>query len=132
MRWIAVGAVAVVVFDIIWALVVRPQTFEDVDTTFSTVIDTAIYAVAAFLAARESGKLQVGVAGGAVVALADATVGWAATWVIGPGAIRFPVEYSPGLIAVGVVFVVIVVTVIGGVTGFIAGVLAVRLQRRQT
>jgi hypothetical protein len=49
-------------------------------------LSLAIYGLVAFLVARRAGSLRAGVGAGAVVALADATVGWAVSWWIGPGA----------------------------------------------
>jgi hypothetical protein len=126
MRWVLLGGVAIVVFDTVMALAARTFGFE-YGSPPGIAIATAIYFLTAFLAARQRGMVRTGGIVGAGVALVDATVGWAVSWAIGPGA--SPAAYlTPEWFAVIAVFVV----ALGAVVGLGAGWLAVRWTRSRS
>ena len=111
MRPILVGCVTIVAFDAVGATAARHFDF---NYSYLAPISFAIYAATAFLAVRESGNTTLGAVAGATVAFVDATLGWTASWLIGPGAAD---ESSRG----EVVMTAIVVVAIGTTLGFIAG-----------
>lgn len=123
-RWLLIGAVSIVLFDVVTALAARPMGFE-YGSLPGLVVSTAIHAVPAFLAAREAKSIRIGVLVGAGIALFDATFGWAASWLIGPGAPADPAFRTPEMVALAIV----VVVGIGAVLGLIAGLLARGLRR---
>ena len=115
-RSILVGCVTIVAFDALGAAAARQFDF---NYSYLAPISFVIYAAVAFLAARESRNATLGAVAGTTVAFVDATLGWTASWLIGPGAAD---EYSRG----EVVMTAVVVVVIGTTLGFIAGRVAAR------
>lgn len=127
-RWAVLGAVAIVVFDLVLALGAMALGY-DYDNWLGVGLAFIIIALFAGLAAREAGTARVGVGVGALVALADATVGWPITWAMGPGAPRtrdaFDNNALPGYVALSIA----VWVAFGAVTGLVAGVHATRIRR---
>jgi hypothetical protein len=128
-RWIFTGCLVIVVYDVVAALAARALaidywTLEGWPLFLSLVPSTAIYIATGFLAARDTGKARMGALAGGVVAIADSTVGWALSWVIGPGAPPTD-DQSPVL----VVLTVISVAAIGAAVGLAAGLFAKRVAR---
>ena len=82
----------------------------------------------AFKAARESG-VRVGVGVGAFIALADATIGWAITWGMGPGAPVFMDAFDYDTLPFYVAATIVSVVAVGALIGLVAGVLAARIRR---
>jgi hypothetical protein len=63
-------------------------------------------------------SLERAVLSGAIVAATEATLGWALSWVIGPG--RPPADQqSAAAVAVAVVFVILLGAVVAGIGGFV-------------
>jgi hypothetical protein len=124
MRWAFIGSVAIVVFDVVAALAARPLGFE-YGSTPGLIVETAINAVPAFLAAREAGTLRIAVLVGAAIAFVNATIGWAASWIIGPGAPADPANRAPAIVVLTVIFVV----GMGALIGLIAGLAALGVRR---
>src|SRR5688572_2072269 len=124
MRWFLVGAIAIVLFDVVSALAARPMGFE-YGSPPGLVVSTFINAVPAYLASRDARKIRIGVLVGAAIAFVDATIGWAASWLIGPGAPADSAYRTPELVAV----TVIIVVAIGAVIGLIAGLSAMGFSR---
>lgn len=118
MRPVLVGCIAVVVFDALGASAADLLDFE-----YSLLIpgSIAIYAVTGFLAARASRETSAGVLAGALVALTDATAGWAISWAIGPGA-----PASGEQDALSLTLTALLVVALGAVVGLIAGTVAAR------
>ena len=116
MRAAVVGSIAVVVFDAVAAFAARAFEFDYGAAIPGSLV---IYLVVGFAAARERRASRAGAAAGAVVALAESTVGWAVSWRIGPGALD---DVTAAQIALTVVSVVVV----GAAAGFCGGLLGTR------
>jgi hypothetical protein len=123
MRWVLVGCVVIVGFDALGAAAAEQLDFP---YEYLFPISLAIYGNVAFLAARERGRTAAGVIAGATVAFAEATVGWAVSWLIGPG--KLEGDY-PGTFIVTATIVGVVGT--GALIGLIAGRIATRAKRAQ-
>ena len=125
-RWLVVGAVAIVVYDAVTAMASGPLGFEYGAWWPGFVGSVAIYAAAAFMAARDRGSAVAGAATGFGVGVVDAVVGWPVSGAFIPG-------YFPGGIAGEVVqtvaFVAVAVGLIGAIIGLIAGLLGARRRR---
>ena len=122
-RFLIIAAVAILAFDVAAAVAARAIGFP---YGYASAGKLVIYLVAAFLAARRFGfgwALVVGV----VLGLTDATLGWAASWAIGPG--RLEMDLTPQILLgalAGTTTVSLVCAVIGGG----AGALVRRLRAR--
>ena len=107
------GAIAVVLFDAIAALASRSMGFAYTNASYGSFL---IYAIAGFFGAKVAswkGAALVGLALG----LVDATIGWAVSWVIGPGRppdTTFSVWMWP-VVAISVSITAIICALIGGV-----------------
>jgi hypothetical protein len=115
LRPVALGALAIVAFDLLASIASRTLGFP---YDWATPGSWLIYAAVGFVIGRQS-DMRTASAGAAVVALVDATIGWAISWAIGPG--RLP-DGSPGipLLIAAVIFLVITGAVIGAVAGLLA------------
>lgn len=130
MRWTLIGCAAIVVFEAGWSLAAAALDFEIGDfpqVVISASVETAIFILAAFGAARDAGRARAGALSGAIVAFAGATIGWAVSWLIGPGA-PAPENQTPLLVALTVT----TVTGLGAAFGLAAGVIAQRFRRPTT
>lgn len=81
----ALGAVAVVAFDIAMSLASRQF---GIPYTRGLLGSTAIYLFVGWFAARGAaagGQVPAAALAGALVGLADASIGWAVSWYLGPG-----------------------------------------------
>jgi ascorbate-specific PTS system EIIC-type component UlaA len=76
-----VAAATVIVFDALGATASRVVGF-NYESLFP--VSLLIYATAGYLAARRGG-IKAALLCGVIVGLTDATVGWAVSWLIGPG-----------------------------------------------
>lgn len=121
MRWIVAACIAIVAFDAITAVASRELAF-DPSGLPGLVVSTAIYAFPAVMVVRKGGDLRAAALAGATVALADASIGWALFWAIGPA--------DPPPDGDGVVLVLTALTVvgIGAVVGTLAGIVTRRLR----
>lgn len=81
-----------------------------------------LYLIFGFLVAKRSWWVY-GAAAGAVIGLVESTLGWAISWMIGPG--KPSVEVNALTIAVTVAFV----TVSAAAVGFVGGVLSLLMKR---
>jgi len=84
----------------------------------------AIYFLVGLLVARAAG-LKLGVVAAATTGLVEATLGWAISWLVGPG--RFPLEAVRPAEIVATVIMVILAPVVLGLVGALIGQL---LKRR--
>jgi hypothetical protein len=78
---VVVASLAVLALDTLGSLASKAFGFTYGSLAWGSLI---IYAAAGFFAAR-SGGLRTAAQGGGAVALADATLGWAISWALGPG-----------------------------------------------
>jgi hypothetical protein len=122
MRWVPIGCVGIVGFDALGATAAEQLDFP---YEYLFAISFAIYGAVSFLAARETGRAEAGVIAGATVALVEATVGWAVSWLIGPG--KPEGDYGFGTLVVTAA----VVVGTGAVIGLIAGRIATRANRAE-
>jgi hypothetical protein len=76
-----VGAVVVVLFDVVAAVISGPVGFRYEDIFW---VSLAIYAAVGFLAGRQLGSVRGSARSSALVGLADGTIGWAASDAIEP------------------------------------------------
>jgi len=114
-RLVSWGALVIVGFDLLASVASRTIGFP---YSYATVGSWLIYAAFGFMIGR---RVNVGAAslGVAIIAFVEATVGWAVSWMIGPG--RLP----NGIPSIGVfaMTVVLVATTTGAIVGALAGVL---------
>src|SRR5205085_2253381 len=80
----AAGCVAIVAFDVLASIASRVLGFP---YSRASVGSYFIYLAIGFIAARaaESDRAKTGAATAAVAGLAEASIGWAASWALGPG-----------------------------------------------
>lgn len=133
---LALSGVAIVLLDVIAALATMRYGF-DYDRT--AWVSYTIYALSGFFAARCTGAtapveasygIALGALGGAFTALVDSSVGWAVSWVMGPG--RPPGGWPGfGFIAYVVLFVVTYGTGLGVAGGLVRIALARWSGRRR-
>lgn len=114
-----IACVAIVAWAAIFAVAAKALTFEYDDfpgIIIGIIGSTSIYAFPAVIAVRDGHRVRVAALAGATVALVDATIGWAVSSAIGPGA------PAPDSTPVVLLLSVITVVVVGAVTGLIAGI----------
>ena len=122
MRWVLVGCVGIVAFDALGATAAEQLDFP---YQYLFAMSFAIYGTVGFLAARETGRAKAGGIAGATVAFVEATVGWAVSWLIGPGEPEGDYRVST---LVGTAAVVVAA---GAVIGLVAGRVATRTKRAE-
>jgi hypothetical protein len=122
MRGALLGCGVIVAFDALASLAAEGLDFEYANLW---PVSFAIYGLVAFLVARRMGSLTAAVGAGALVALADATIGWAVSWWIGPGA---PDAGDDDLASIA--FTVVAVVATGAVLGLSGGWLGRRSATR--
>lgn len=126
MRWTLIACAAIVAFDTGTGLAAEALAFGR--DGFPWVIgSTAIMAFPAVMAVREGQGLRAAAVAGAAVGLAEATLGWAVSWVIGIGA---PPPEFRNLGAVTLIGLSVVT--IGGVVGLVAGLITRRVPPRSS
>lgn len=110
-RIILVGIGAIIVFDVVAAMISRETGTPYAWTTYGSWI---LYTALGYLAGRTSpgSALLASAIAGVIFGLVDATLGWAVSWGLGPGRI------AAGVTAMQWVIVAVVVTVLA--TGFAA------------
>jgi hypothetical protein len=113
---IAIGCLAVLVFDLLGATASRWLGFQ-----YSRLVagSYVIYTATSIVAAR-LGPAWLGIVAGAAVAFVEATIGWAISWWIGPGRPSAPISLSPARMF----RIVVLVTMIGIVCGSVGTVVA--------
>ena len=107
------GAAAVVAFDAMAAWAASRFGF---DYAMATAGSCLLYLVIGFAAAR-LGTLRTAALAGALAGLADASLGWAIAWRIGPGRLGPPGSLGPTRWAVSAAAVVLLAAVIASVGG---------------
>lgn len=117
-RWVPVGAAAIVGWDVLVAVAWSALHFGS-EATF--LVDLTIYFGTAFQTAREMGTARAGAFAGAVVAVAGQTAAFAVTLLIGPG--LSPMPSDP---AVVFAFVLTSAAGFGAIVGLVAGLIARR------
>ena len=113
------GAV-LILFDLIASLLSR---YAHIPYASFTLGSFAIYVVAGFLAARRF-RFAAAPLVGTVAGLSEATVGWAVSWVIGPGR---PSASAAGFVSI--LFAGVVVTAVATGLGALGGVGAVLMSK---
>ena len=113
------GMCAVILFDAVGSFAARELGF---NYTLLIPGSLLIYGTAAALVARRRDWV-LGLLAATVLALTDVTVGWAVSWVIGPG------RPEAGLTPITVVGAVMTAFVLGGLAGAIGAWIGVRTRR---
>ena len=121
-RWLIIGPIVVVAFDTLASVAAR--TF-DFDYSSLWPLSVLLAVTIAFLAGRDTGLVRAGVFAGLALEFANSTVGWAVSWLIGPGA-PDPADRD----ALPVILTALAVTAVGAIEGFVGGWLGARLARR--
>ncbi len=122
-RWLVIGPIVVVAFDTLASVAARTFDF-DYDSLWRLSVLLAV--AIAFLAARDTGLVKAGVFAGLALEFANSTVGWAVSWLIGPGA-PAPADRQ----ALPIVLAALAVTAVGAIEGFVGGWLGARFARRR-
>jgi hypothetical protein len=120
-RIVLYGSIGVIAFDIFASLASRAFGFW---YPYATVGSWLIYGVVGFFAGRASSVKAASVAGG-TMGFVDSTLGWAASWHIGPGNVG-----TDTVTAGSVLFVIIIVILTGMIIGAICGALGRRSEVR--
>lgn len=123
-RIILIGVVAVVAFDALASMISRETGMPYGWATYGSWI---LYAGLGYLAGQTSPRsaLQASALAGVIFGFADATLGWATSWTLGPGRI------AGGVSAMQWIAVAVIVTMLA--TGFAAlggSIARMRLSRR--
>jgi hypothetical protein len=113
---VLLGVTGIVLFDLLASLASRASGFEYSKAAIGSYL---IYLTIGFFAARtaRSNPIRAAVAYSAVAALAEATIGWWISAMVGPG--KPPSSFGAGQIAAAMVFVVLFASMIGLVGGFL-------------
>jgi len=122
-RWLIIGPIAVVAFDTLASIAARTLDFDYGSLWPLSVLLTV---TVAFLAGQDTGLVRAGVFAGLALEFVNSTVGWAVSWVIGPGA-PAPADRD----ALPVVLTALGVTAVGAIEGFVGGWLGARRARRR-
>jgi hypothetical protein len=116
---VVLGSAAVVLFDVIASLAARYFGFIYARAAFGSCL---IYLAIGFFAARLSPSSSLGAAAAAtgITGLVDASVGWAVSWMLGPGRLA---EGTPLTVPhwLGTTIIVMVLAAAVGVIGGFAG-----------
>jgi hypothetical protein len=116
------GALSIVLFDLVASLASRVFGFP---YGYATLGSLLIYASIGFVAARRVDVAAAATAS-AAVGFVEATLGWAISWLIGPG--RLP-SGTPSLGRIA--NTVLIVTLIGAAIGALGGIIGQRSGRRR-
>lgn len=113
------GAAAIVAFDLLASLAAREIGFSYARASIGSYI---IYFAIGFFAARASGASPLraaaiaGAAGGAI----DATIGWAVSWIVGPGRLPHGAQLTVSRWLIVAIFVTVLaacLATLGGLAG---------------
>ena len=119
-KLIALGALAIVAFDLVASVASRAIGFQ---YSYAAVGSYLIYAAFGFMIGRRA-NVSAAAFGVAIIAGVEATIGWAVSWVIGPGAL------ATGIPSAGrIVVTIIMVEVIGAAIGALAGFVGTRMRK---
>jgi hypothetical protein len=122
-RIVVFGLIAVVAFDALAAVASRRLSFW---YPYATIGSWLIYATVGLLAGRAA-SVRAAAATGAALGFVEATLGWAISWLIGPGRVSLDM-YAVGIVAL----VIVVVTLVGAGIGALGGLAGCRATRRAT
>lgn len=120
LRVVAGGCIAVVSFDLLAALAARRFGFPYVRASIGSCV---VYLAVGFIAGRSArvDQAKVGALAAIVAGIADASVGWAVSWAVGPGRAASG-TLSPGEWMLAAAIVVVFAAAIG----YLGGVLGAR------
>lgn len=115
-RVVSIGAVTIVAFDAIASAASKALGFPYAHAIYGEML---IYLAVGYFAARSTGNVGRAALAAGMVGAVEGTLGWWASWIIGPG--RLPgnpsgVEFALEL-AWGFVFVVGIASVVGAIAG---------------
>jgi hypothetical protein len=119
-RTIMLGAALIVAYDTLTALL---SAATGISYGLFSIGSFLIYILFGFLVGRHS-RWYLGAVSGAVIALAESTIGWAISWYIGPG--KPPIEIDASATVIGVIALVIP---FGAFLGLIGGLLSLAVRR---
>ncbi|MGH9946541.1 MAG: hypothetical protein ACRD6X_05015 [Pyrinomonadaceae bacterium] len=105
------GMFGIVIYDFISAFI---SSSTGISYGFFSVGSFLLYILFGFLVGRTS-RWYFGTIAGAMLGLAESTVGWAISWNLGPG--KLDVEMNAIFIALTIVFVIILATIFGLIGG---------------
>ena len=92
-RIVVFGLIAVVAFDVLASLASRKLSFW---YGYATIGSWLIYVTVGLLAGRVA-SVRAATAAGAAVGFVEATLGWAISWLIGPGRVSLDARVDSGL-----------------------------------
>jgi hypothetical protein len=113
-RLILIGAVVIIAYDFLSALI---SSITGIQYAFFSVGSFLLYVIFGFLAGLNSKWFQ-GIVAGAVMGLAESTIGWAISWYLGPG--KPSIEMNVLLIAGTIIFVVLLASILGLIGGLVS------------
>lgn len=125
MRWVLIGCLSIVVFDVVSAFASVALSIDLLVP--GLVISSAIYATSGFMAARETRLARTGAQVGSIVGAADAAVWLVLGLLVGPAPF-LPDTSDPAAVIVGMVLAVC----IAGLFGLAGGLAARRVTRDQS
>lgn len=117
---ILTGCIVILAFDTIGSLASLALSFP-----YSSLapVSFLIYAIVGFIGTRYT-NIKKGALAAGIVGLVEATLGWAISWIIGPGRLS-----EVPFWAIAVVFTVILVTITALIIGLLGGGIAVLFSR---
>ena len=111
---VLIGALTVILFDTLASFVSR--SFQIRYELFS-IVSFLIYSCIGFFSGRHNSLTSSALAAG-VVGLADSTLGWYISWIVGPG--RIEGEMNSATISIMVVFVMVTASILGLLGGLMS------------
>jgi hypothetical protein len=114
LRIALIGAGAVIVFDAVASLLSEPLGFRYEHVFW---VSLALYTAVGFAAGRQAGSLRGAAATSALVGLADATLGWGASYLIQPELYGYADDPTVALVCLVIALVVALAAVLGGLGG---------------
>lgn len=121
LRVALIGAISVVVFDIVLSIASIALDFNYANGSFGSWL---LYGGVGFFAARATGMVRHGAAASAIVGVTDATLGWWVSALLGPGRLpaSVPEMATPQLLVFTVGFVAATAAIIGALGGLLSRV----------
>jgi hypothetical protein len=116
---VIVAIVGVIVLDALTSVASRTIGFP---YSLAGVVTIAIYCATGFYATRYA-NLKVGLLASAIVGFVDSTVGWAISWIIGPGRPEGKTTATGGLVLT-IASVILVATISGLFGGILSKILS--------
>jgi hypothetical protein len=119
----ALAVIAVLIFDTIAALIAKGGGLE---YRWFGILEIFLYVAIGFFGARATGTWRGGLGIVVIAAIAEATLGWSISALIGPGAM--PAKASPPLIAAAALFAILW----NGIFGLVGALMGGRFARNVT